>query len=167
MSLRVLHSNSGRRGFTLPEMMIVVVMIGILTMIGVPKFKIARDRSNVQALRGQVESMIASARASAIHKGRLSAFHINGDSMSVWTQNPTTGAWDLQVPWRNYKRVYPYVQIQSGGAGWWSVYYEPRGLTWSGARPPSMLVFRMVGQTRRDSVCVSRLGHILPRGCKL
>jgi prepilin-type N-terminal cleavage/methylation domain-containing protein len=167
MSLRVFHSNSGRRGFTLPEMLLVVTMIGILTMIGVPKFRIYRDRSSVQAVRGRVEAMIATARASAIHKGRISVFTINGDSMSVWTQNPTTGVWEKQVPWYSYKLTYPTVQIQSGGPGWWSVYYEPRGLTWSGAKPPSMLVFRVKGRTRTDSVCVSRLGHILPPGCTL
>jgi len=167
MSLRALHPNSARRGFTLPEMLLVVVMIGVLTMIGVPKFRIFRDRSNVNAVRGRVEAMIATARASAIHKGRLSVFILNGDSMSVWTRNPTTNVWQLQSPWQNYKSTYPTVQIQLGGAGWSSVYYEPRGLTWSAAKPPSMLVFRVVGQTRTDSVCVSRLGHILPSGCTL
>jgi len=148
-------------------MLLVVVMIGVLTMIGVPKFRIFRDRSNVNAVRGRVEAMIATARASAIHKGRLSVFILNGDSMSVWTRNPTTSVWQLQVPWQNYKATYPTTQIQLGGAGWSSVYYEPRGLTWSAAKPPSMLVFRVVGQTRTDSVCVSRLGHILPSGCTL
>jgi len=167
MSLRASHPNSARRGFTLPEMLLVVVMIGVLTMIGVPKFRIFRDRSNVNAVRGRVEAMIATARASAIHKGRLSVFILNGDSMSVWTRNPTTSVWQLQVPWQNYKATYPTTQIQLGGAGWSSVYYEPRGLTWSAAKPPSMLVFRVVGQTRTDSVCVSRLGHILPSGCTL
>lgn len=167
MSHRFSRSNRGRRGFTLPEMLLVVVMIGILTMIGVPKFRIFRDRSNVNAVRGRIESMIALARASAIHKGRNSAFFLNGDSMSVWTRNPTNGVWQQQVKWQNYKTMYPTVQVQLGGAGWSSIYYEPRGLTWSGAKPPSMLVFRVKGRTRTDSVCVSRLGHILPPGCTL
>jgi prepilin-type N-terminal cleavage/methylation domain-containing protein len=167
MSHRAFHSNRRRRGFTLPEMLLIVVMIGILTMIGVPKFRIFRDRSNVNAVRARIEAMIATSRASAIHKGRLSVFLLNGDSMSVWTRNPTTAVWEQQVKWQNYKTTYPTVQVQLGGAGWSSVYYEPRGLTWSGAKPPSMLVFRVKGRTRTDSVCVSRLGHILPPGCTL
>jgi Tfp pilus assembly protein FimT len=149
------------------EMLIVITMIGVLTMIAVPKFRVYRDRSNVQAVRARVEGMLATARASAIHKGRLSIFGSSGNWMAVWTQNPTTGAWEQQVPWQNIGQAFPNVQLQYGGAGWNYVYYEPRGLTWASARPPSTLVFRVVGLTRTDSVCVSRFGQILPRGCTL
>ena len=167
MSLRFPQSNQGRRGFSLPELMIVVVMIGILTMIAVPKFRLYRDRSNVNAVRARVEGMIAAARSSAIHKGRNSVFSSGPTGMGVWTQNPTTLVWQQQVTWHDFSSTYPNVQLQVGGAGWWAIWYEPRGLTWASSRPPSTIVIRVVGLTKSDSICVTRLGQILPRGCTL
>lgn len=156
-----------RRGFTLPEMMIAVVIMALLSLLAVPKFKTIRDRAKVSGARARVESAVATARAAAIHRGRLSLFMASGQWMSVWTQNPTTFAWEQQVPWHQLDEVFPGVQMQIGGAGWWYVYYEPRGVTWSSAKPPGTLVFRLVGATTSDSVCVSRQGFILPRGCTL
>lgn len=157
--------NHKRRGFSLIELAIVVVMMGILATLGLPKFRVVRDKNDVNAARARVENMVASARAAAVHKGRLSLFVMSGNLMAVWTQDPTTGFWQQQIPYYNINTVYPGVNMQIGGPGWNYVYFEPRGLTWSTARPPSTVVFRVVGQTKSDSVCVSRMGQILPRGC--
>lgn len=159
--------NHKRHGFSLLELLIVVAMMGILATLGLPKFRLVRDQNNVSGARARIESTVAAARAAAIHKGRLSLFAISGNLMSVWTQDPTTGAWQQQIPWLNLNAVYPGVSIQIGGPGLTYVYFEPRGLTWASSRPPSTLVFRVVGQTRKDSVCVSRMGQLLPRGCAL
>ena len=161
-----MHRNRAR-GFTLFELMIIVVITGLLATLALPKFVTIRDRQNIAGARARIESAIATARAAAIHKGRLSIFLVSGNTMAVWTQNPTTGFWQQQITSMNLAAVYPGVSVQFGGAGWNYVYYEPRGMTWSIAKPPSTLVFRIVGQTRRDSVCVSRQGQILPRGCTL
>jgi prepilin-type N-terminal cleavage/methylation domain-containing protein len=156
-----------RRGFSLVEMLIVVVMISVLTLIAVPKVALYRDRTNVNAARERIESAISTARAAAIHKGHIAFFTTSGNWMSVWTWDPNTGAMTQQVSWINLTSLYSGVTVQVGGAGWSSVYFEPRGVTWSSLRPPSTVVFRVVGQTRSDSVCVSRTGQILPRGCSL
>lgn len=155
------------QGFSLLELLIVVAMIGLIAAMGIPKFAMIRDQNNVSGARARIESTVATARAAAIHKGRLSLFAISGNSISAWTQDPTTGVWQQQVKWLNLNTVYPGVNVQIGGAGLAYVYFEPRGLTWSGAKPPSTLVFRVVGQQRKDSVCVSRQGQLLPRGCSL
>jgi type II secretory pathway pseudopilin PulG len=148
-------------------MMIAVSILMLLTLLAVPKFKVIKDRSNVNGARARVEGAVATARASAIHRGRLSLFMASGQWISVWTQNPTTSFWEQQVPWHQIDDVYPGVRLEVGGPGMWYVYYEPRGITWSSAKPPSTLVFRVVGSTTSDSVCVSRQGFILPRGCTL
>ncbi|HJU72811.1 MAG TPA: type II secretion system protein [Gemmatimonadaceae bacterium] len=155
------------RGFSLLELLIVVAMIGILATLGIPKFRFIRDQNNVNAARARLESAVATARAAAIHKGRLGLFVMSGDWISVWTQDPTTGFWQQQMQWQDMSQVYPGIRLQAGGPGLTYVYYEPRGLTWASAKPPSTLVFRVVGQTKRDSVCVSRQGQLLPRGCAL
>jgi type II secretion system protein H len=155
------------RGFSLLELLIVLVIVGVLAALALPKFRIVRDQNNVSGARARIESTVATARAAAIHKGRLSQFVVSGNRISVWTQDPTTGSWQQQVSSLDLSAVYPGVQIQLGGASLPHIYYEPRGFTWSGAKPPSTLVFRVVGQTKTDSVCVSRQGQLLPRGCSL
>ncbi|MGH7713601.1 MAG: type IV pilin protein [Gemmatimonadaceae bacterium] len=155
------------RGFSLFELMIVVVIVGALAALAIPKFSIVRDSNNVGGARARMESTIATARAAAIHKGRLSVFTVSGNWISVRTQNPTTGLMQYQVRPFDLSAVYPGVQIQVGGPGITNIWYEPRGLTWSGAKPTGTLVFRVIGHTKRDSVCVTRQGQLLPRGCAL
>jgi prepilin-type N-terminal cleavage/methylation domain-containing protein len=156
-----------RSGFSLLELLIVVSMVGLLALFGIPKFRVVRDQNNVSGARARVEAAIATAKAAAIHKGRLSRFEVTGNGIAVWTMDPTSGAWQSTLKWMDLGSVFPGVQIQVGGPGIAQLYYEPRGLTWSGSKPPSTLVFRLVGQARRDSVCVTRQGQILPRGCTL
>jgi prepilin-type N-terminal cleavage/methylation domain-containing protein len=61
-TLTTTHTNIIRRGFTLIEILIVVVILGILAAIVVPQFTNAADeandaavRSQLQTLRGQIE----------------------------------------------------------------------------------------------------------------
>lgn len=146
------------------ELLIVVVIVGVLSMLAVPKLREVSARTSVDAARARVEAMVATARASAIHKGRESLFFASGNWISVWTKNPTTGAWDNQLPYQHLPSAYSGVHLELGGSGWWYVWYDARGLTYS--KPPSTAVFRLVGSTgKTDSVCVTRQGQILPRNC--
>lgn len=148
------------------ELLIVVVIVGVLAMVAVPKMNAAMDERGVTNARERVEAMIATARAAAIHKGRESLFITSGSWVSVWTRNPSTGAWEALSPWQQLSQIYPGVSVGLGGSGWNFVWYDKRGLAYS--KPPSTTVFRITraGNTP-DSVCVTRLGQILPRACLL
>ena len=147
------------------EILIVVVIVGVLSIMTAPRIKSARDSYSVGAARERVTAAVAAARAAAIHSGRESLFLTSGQYISVWTKNPTTGFWQQQLPMQNIGSAHDGVQLQLAGSGWSYVWFEPRGLT--KYRPSSTTVFRLVGSTKRDSVCVSRLGQILPRSCIL
>jgi type II secretory pathway pseudopilin PulG len=145
------------------ELLIVVVIVGIVAIMAVPKMKAAANVRSVSAARERVEAMIGTARAAAIHKGRQSLFFSTGNWISVWTMNPVTGYWEPHTPYQHIPSLYPGLSLQLGGSGWNYVWYDSRGMTW--AKPTSTVVFRIVGPTRTDSVCVTRMGQILPRGC--
>lgn len=145
--------------------MIVVVIVGLLSIIGAPKIQRVSDAYNVRSARQRVTAAVAAARAAAIHKGRESLFLTSGNWISVWSKNPSTGYWQMTLNWQSISSAHGGVQLQLGGAGWNYVWFEPRGLTMY--KPPSTTVFRLVGRVATDSVCVTRLGQILPQACTL
>jgi len=147
------------------ELLIVVVIVGVLAIMTAPRIKSARDGYSVNAARERVTAAVAAARAAAIHTGRESLFWTSGQYISIWTMNPTTGSWVIHTPLQHIGSSHDGVQLQLGGSGWSYVWFEPRGLT--KYKPGSTTVFRLVGSAKKDSVCVSRLGQILPRSCIL
>ena len=73
---------SRRHGFTLIEMMMVVVIISLTTLMAVPRFRAAVNRSNMLSARAKVMASFATARATAASSGRLTTMHVSGNQ--VW-----------------------------------------------------------------------------------
>jgi type II secretion system protein G len=83
MTMRTLLNRRRERGFTLVEIMIVVLIIGILLAIAVPSFMNARERSRANACRANLRQMQAAKEQWAMANN----------------QGPTaTPAWDDLVP---------------------------------------------------------------------
>jgi prepilin-type N-terminal cleavage/methylation domain-containing protein len=64
---------SHRKGFTLTETLIAIVVVSLLVLIGYPKFSNAMVTTNVRGARTTIVNMIAKARAVATQSGRRSA----------------------------------------------------------------------------------------------
>src|SRR5205807_6937734 len=73
-----------RDGFTLIEMIIVVVMIGVIAVIGFPKIRRALDQTNVRSTRVFLSTAVATARAAAVQRGCRTAVHFANGSGTVW-----------------------------------------------------------------------------------
>lgn len=69
-----------RRGFSLIEMLIVIVVVGLVTLSGWPRLRDAKIRSDVRSARGQVIGLYAKARASAVETGRQTTLRFSGTS---------------------------------------------------------------------------------------
>jgi prepilin-type N-terminal cleavage/methylation domain-containing protein len=80
-----------RRGFTLPEILIVVVMISILALVAVPRFATANGRRHMESARMRVAAALATARAAAIQKGEPVRFILGSDSVIVRRRDGVTG----------------------------------------------------------------------------
>ena len=149
-----------RQGFTLAEMLIVVVMVGALTMFALPKFSKLVESNKLGAAREEITSMIATARASAVQKGRTATLRINGNKMWVTAVPAHGGAAVTVVPMKNFSLYNVSVAATDS-----AITFDMRGF--ANPRLSSTGVFRIVGSSKRDSVCITTAGQIMPRGCQL
>jgi len=71
------------RGFTLVEILIVIVMISLIALVAIPRFSTGTGRRNMESARMRVAAALATARQAAIQKGEPVRFLIKADSVSV------------------------------------------------------------------------------------
>src|SRR5688500_16052195 len=72
-----------RRAFTLPELAVILVIIGLLCAISVPWALRRLDRSHVRGARAELVTAMATARAAAIASGRRAAVLFDADRGAV------------------------------------------------------------------------------------
>jgi prepilin-type N-terminal cleavage/methylation domain-containing protein len=71
-------------GFTLIEMLIVVVIIGLIGLISLPKLNAAFAQSNVLSAKARVSALYSVARATATSSNRTATLRINGNQVLVY-----------------------------------------------------------------------------------
>lgn len=87
-----------RSGFTLVEIMIVVLIIGILLAIAVPNFIKARQNSRLQTISGNLKQIESAKEQWAMELGKTSTdVPTSGDLqptyMKTWPTGPVTGTY--------------------------------------------------------------------------
>ena len=104
--MKVFRPNNKQTGFTLVEIMIVVLIIGILLAIAIPNFVAARESSRAKACVGNLKQIDSAKQQSAMDNklaGTSSAtFMIDGTT----TSTPSTGPFQL-VGTTGYIRATP------------------------------------------------------------
>ena len=93
-----LTPRSGRRGFTLPEILIVIVMISVLSIVAIPRFAVANGRRHMQSAKMRVAAAAATARAAAIQKGQQVRFMIKNNRVTVIAASTDTVTLISPVP---------------------------------------------------------------------
>ena len=153
-----------RPGFTLIEMLMALVVLGLLAAITTPGIGRIRDSAALRAGRQQVVAALGAARSAAVQKGKTSTLTLTGSSLSVAVPSgaadtPVTvlGPLDLSSQFR--------MIVTPGGTTPSTLSFNARGLVTP--TPSATLVYRLEVNAARDSVCVSAAGVIMPRGCTL
>lgn len=72
-----------RDGFTLPEILIVIVLISVLALVAVPRFASANGKRHMESARMRVAAALATARQAAIQKGQTVQFKIASNRVTV------------------------------------------------------------------------------------
>lgn len=145
-----------RNGFSLPEMLFVMIIFGLLLGIAFPKFVGMRERAAVSAAKQQIASAIARARQTAIHEGKATRFLVSGNEVAV-VVIPTSDTVLRRTP---LDQGYGVTLDASGGSAV-SIDFDPRGFSTTTA----LRTYPVVLGSRRDSVCVVGFGTIKTEGC--
>jgi prepilin-type N-terminal cleavage/methylation domain-containing protein len=151
-----------RPGFSAAELLIVIVIMGVLAAVAIPKLTAVKDRNGVESVREQLVSTVTVARSAARQRSMRSAVRIDGNTLSAWTFSPTTGdtVWLVQPSDLNAESG---VHIETADAGSALIEFDTRGFA---NRADSVRVWRLRAGTRVDSVCIGPLGHLYKRNCQ-
>lgn len=99
-----------RRGFSLVEMLIVVVIIGVMLSIGFPKLRTGMINNNVRAARTALINMIAGARNAGSQTNRSTWVKVEGTRAFVLARPPFSTAGgrtaDTIGPVQNLNQLY-------------------------------------------------------------
>lgn len=151
---------AGARGFTVIEILIVVLLMGLLTAVAYPHTSGVRASAALRAARVQFVASLATARAAGVRWGRPAQLKRSGNSIQVRVDTGGTGAF---VPLGTAVALDSQFSVMLS-ATVDSVVFGPRGLatnlSTSGAQ------FALVRGSVRDSVCLTRLGEVAPQGCR-
>lgn len=142
-------------------MLIVVGIVGLLTLFALPRFSGLVERNQLTAAREELASAIATARAAAVQKGRTATLFMSGNQMWVTVVTSNAGATTTIVPVKSFGSLYN-VSVTATNP---SITFDMRGFV--SPRLSSTGIFRIVGGSKRDSVCITTAGQIMPRSCSL
>lgn len=148
------------RGFTLVELLTVIVLMTSLAMFSMPKFTGLRERSNLTSAREHIEGAIVTARSTAMQKGTSARVVFSGNKVFV-TATTTSGTTLTVLPAVPLDSTYGVTVSASDTA----VAFDARGFASPRLAAPGMI--RLLGATRRDSICITVIGQLMPRGCQL
>jgi prepilin-type N-terminal cleavage/methylation domain-containing protein len=141
-----------RRGFSLVEMLIVVVLIGALAAVAIPNFKGFNDKRIMRSAKTRLMIALTTARAAAIQKGQTANAVITGNRITV-TVNSAGTSLISPVPLDSLYQVTitPSVSLSQ-------VNFDGRGFPSNLSGTLRFVLTRP--NTPADSVCITRFGLI-------
>ena len=145
-----------RLGFTLTELMMVVIIMGVVLAFAVPKFNSLRNSGKLGAAKTHVMASLTTARASAIQNGYGSRWSISGNNVTVAART-AAGTYTNLASAAKFDTLYS-VTLRASQT---EIDFDSRGLATNLNATGKIYV---VGITT-DSICVTRLGVVLRTGC--
>lgn len=147
-----------RRGFSIVEMLVVMIIAGVVMKMALPRFAAMRDRMALRSAKQQIGAYLVTARATAIRRARTSTFKVKSNTIWVTTtkSDGTDSTIAMNVPLQSARGV--TVSKQGIGADD-AIAFDPRGM----AILNNARAYVLTRNSSKDSICVSRLGLIAQR----
>lgn len=153
------HHPPKRFGFTIAELLIVVVIMGIITAVSLPRLGRLRDKSEMSSALSRFTRGVMAARQAAIQRGKRSFFRHKNNS--IWVIVDTT-ATDSVIVVSPTSLLSLYGVEVTSPTGLSSIGYDPRGMSTQATKQ----VFRFKHRSNLvDSLCVSKLGNTIRTAC--
>ncbi|MGH7520654.1 MAG: GspH/FimT family pseudopilin [Gemmatimonadales bacterium] len=143
----------GRKGFSTIEMIIVVIMIGVIASIGVPRLRRGLEKQNVRSSKALIATLAATARGTAIQRGCSATLNISGDSVWVTACGVNPPAASVQVGTKKLVGSEFGVGLSSNYA---TIVYDPRGISTAF----QTTTVRVIGPHYSDSVVINEVGRV-------
>lgn len=146
---------NGIRGFTLIEMLLVFVIMGIVLSLASPKLGKAAGQMAVRNSRNEVSAMISLTRALAVQNGRRATFIQEGNTVRVELARGYGASADTMA----MRDLATQHKVALGPADKLEIPFDPRGF----AIPSNKDESRTISIARdgfNDTVCVIGLGKI-------
>ncbi len=148
-----------RSGFTMLELMVVIVIVGVLALIGFPKIKDAIQKTYVRSARVATGTYVATARAAAIQRGCRGVVHFSPSAGSVWVtvcprMAPGGGTIDTIGAVSQLGTLYNVTLSDTQD----SVQFDPRGLRLNNN---STTVRFTASSGEQDSIVINQLGKVV------
>jgi prepilin-type N-terminal cleavage/methylation domain-containing protein len=140
-----------RSGFTLPEILIVIVIISVLALVAIPRFSTASSKRHLESARMRVMAALVTARQAAIQKGTSVTFTLdNTHTVRVKQTSGDTTNLVSPVPLNTLYKV-----TADGSV---SIEFNSRGFSTSGTS--TRMILERVG-VGKDTLTVSKTGMVM------
>ena len=143
-----------RAGFSLTEMLIVVVIIGLAGMIALPRLNAAFDRSSVSSAKSRLTALYGAARTVATSANQTAGLRLNGNQVYVYASprhKAGAGTIDTIVRPANFSTAYGVTL--SGG-------FDSVRVASTGLGLDSAVIVLTKGYSA-DTVIINRFGRVL------
>lgn len=154
--------SKNRTGFTLIELMIVIVMIGALLGLTMPKLNKIDARAGTGSAAQSIAAQLATARAAAIATGYASRFTLSGNAIAIATSDSLGTYTQLG---RSIDLSEYGVTVTASPAS--NVEFDPRGFASGITAMQRFIIDAGAVGVPKDTVCVARIGLVMPNGCNL
>lgn len=146
-----------RSGFTFVEILIVMILIGLIAALGVPRIRDALTKQNVRSARAALGTMVVKARAAAVQRGCAASLQLR--STTAWVTACRTNAVG------SVATLDTLGGIEQVAARWNvtmtrstdSIRFDPRGIN---SQLQQVTVWLQAGSIR-DSLVVNPLGKVI------
>jgi prepilin-type N-terminal cleavage/methylation domain-containing protein len=142
-----------RKGFSTIEMVIVVILIGLIASIGLPRLRRGLEKQNIRNAKALIATLASTARGTAIQRGCAATLNLGVDSVWVTACGVNPPAASVTVGTKKLVGSEFNVTLAPTAA---SIVYDPRGIS----TQFQTTTIRVIGTNYTDSVVINELGKV-------